>query len=626
MQMQSVATMRAVKALIKKLKNLSVKYFLFSIPTFGIFLLIFINVLINFANFKIFSNSVSKCRDWNNYEQMYKEMVRMGVGENGTEVILTDKNEIEMNIKAFNQTGYSVVISDKISVNRSIKDTRHPNCQKYLYPSELPNVSIIIIFYNEVFSVLKRTLHSIVNRTPPELLHEIILVNDMSSNVELYDPLKDYIAENFPTTTIRIKNLKERKGLIVTRLEGAEIATGEVLVFFDSHTEVNVNWLPPLLTPIKANRRLATNPTIDYFSATTFKVDGAPYYSDRGGFDWNLVWHLFERKVPDGYNKLKPYPNPIMLGCGFAIDRKFFMEELDGYDRDFRIWNAENYELSLKLWLCADGLYEVPCSRITHTFRTFNPSRSSVPYDYLGRNFKRLVEVWFDDFKDTFYDRNRERYDKIDPGDLSHPKAVRERLNCKNFKYFLDNVIPEMTLKYPANKTVPDFASGQIKSLQDEKYCMYYVKGQNNDSAFLKECHKGDKLPDSQFYRLNFYKNIVSGYTEQCLDAHNVHFRNCHYSNYGNQFWKLNQTTNMINSGSDGNNNCLTADFKDHKFLMKACNVSDMSQKWKFTYENSTALNDWKNIYGYEKVFFGDKGMPKDVMQPLIFDEECPMD
>jgi polypeptide N-acetylgalactosaminyltransferase len=76
-------------------------------------------------------------------------------------------------------------------------------------------------------------LHSIVNRTPPELLHEIILVNDLSSNVELYDPLKDYIAENFQSTTIRIKNLKERKGLIVTRLEGAEIATGEVLVFFE---------------------------------------------------------------------------------------------------------------------------------------------------------------------------------------------------------------------------------------------------------------------------------------------------------------------------------------------------------------------------------------------------------
>ena len=54
-----------------------------------------------------------------------------------------------------------------------------------------------------------------------------------------------------------------------------------------------------------------------------------------------LTYHQFGRKVPDGYNKLKPYPNPIVLGCAFAIDRKFFMEELDGYDRDYRIWNGE---------------------------------------------------------------------------------------------------------------------------------------------------------------------------------------------------------------------------------------------------------------------------------------------
>ena len=228
--------MRAVKALIKKIRHLSVKYFLISIPVSGVFLLISLNVLINFASnkkFKIVSNSVTKCRDWNNYEQMYKDTVRKGPGENGTEVILTDEFDIALNIKQFNMTGYSVGVSDKISVNRSIQDTRHPDCQKYLYPSELPSVSIIIIFYNEVFSVLKRTLHSIVNRTPPELLHEIILVNDKSSNEELYDPLKYYIAKNFPKTTIRIKNLKERKGLIVTRLEGAEIATGEVLVFFE---------------------------------------------------------------------------------------------------------------------------------------------------------------------------------------------------------------------------------------------------------------------------------------------------------------------------------------------------------------------------------------------------------
>lgn len=77
------------------------------------------------------------------------------------------------------------------------------------------------------------------NRTPRELLLEILLVNDASTNQNLYDPLKNYIHEHFGDR-VKVINLPERSGLIVARLVGARKAKGEVLVFLDAHTEVNV--------------------------------------------------------------------------------------------------------------------------------------------------------------------------------------------------------------------------------------------------------------------------------------------------------------------------------------------------------------------------------------------------
>lgn len=97
----------------------------------------------------------------------------------------------------------------------------------------LPHVSVIVIFHNEHLSLLLRTVHGIFNRSPSELLEEIIMVNDASTKDELNESLQKY-------------DLKERKGLIVARMEGAKVATSEVLVL-DSHMEVNANWLPPLL-------------------------------------------------------------------------------------------------------------------------------------------------------------------------------------------------------------------------------------------------------------------------------------------------------------------------------------------------------------------------------------------
>ena len=47
---------------------------------------------------------------------------------------------------------------------------------------KLPTVSVAIVFHNEAWSVLMRSIFSVINSTPGRpVLHEIILVDDAST-------------------------------------------------------------------------------------------------------------------------------------------------------------------------------------------------------------------------------------------------------------------------------------------------------------------------------------------------------------------------------------------------------------------------------------------------------------
>ena len=71
---------------------------------------------------------------------------------------------------------FNRVASDKVSLKRQLPDVRHAECKTIDYDEDLPKVSVIIIFNNEMLSALLRTVWSVLRMTPEKYLQEVVLV------------------------------------------------------------------------------------------------------------------------------------------------------------------------------------------------------------------------------------------------------------------------------------------------------------------------------------------------------------------------------------------------------------------------------------------------------------------
>ncbi|CAD5219543.1 unnamed protein product [Bursaphelenchus xylophilus] len=392
------------------------------------------------------------------YEKMEARM--KGPGEQGAAVQLTGPLK-EAGEKSKKEWFMNLVASDKISLDRSLRDQRHQDCRILQYDARLPAASVIIVFTDEAWTPLLRTVHSVFNRTPRNLLHQVVIVDDFSQREDLHEKLEEYLARF--GSKLRLVRSKERLGLIRARATGAKYATGEVIIFLDAHCEASKGWIEPLLQRLKDAPYAFICPVIDSISDQDMEYQGGSA-GGIGSFWWSL--HYKMDNIPEAERKRRKNPHvdllltPTMAGGLFAVRRDTFFE-FGAYDEEMDIWGGENLEISFRAWMCGGSVEIIPCSHVGHIYRNghpYNMTGRGGNKDVHGTNSKRLAEVWMDDYK-KFYYLHRSELKNKDVGDLTPRHALRRSLNCKSFKWYLHNVAYE--------KFIPDEnvkAYGRVKN------------------------------------------------------------------------------------------------------------------------------------------------------------------
>ncbi|CAG5120200.1 unnamed protein product [Candidula unifasciata] len=457
-----------------------------------------------------------------------------------------------------------------ISVHRTLPDCRSDMCRKRIkqFNGSLPEFSVVLVFNNEAWTTLLRSVHSLINRTPQHLLKEILLVDDNSDFDHLRGPLHRHF-RLFPK--VKIIHSPQRIGLIRARLLGFDSTVAPVVIFLDSHVECFPGWAESMLIRITRNPQAVVFPIIESISDRNFGVQCTARIEEYCTFLWKtLQYHwvpIPRRELNRRMDDDDSYRSPVMPGGIFAVTREFFTK-LGKYDPKLGFWGGENMELSFKTWMCGGTLEMDPCSYVGHVFRLGGSIK--VDASVIFRNAVRVAEVWMDDYKNYFYEMNN--YRNINPGNVTDRVLLRQSLQCKSFAWYLKNLFPEQTFPHSMNY------AGEIRSRAFAKCIDSNIQ---NHEASIRPILIGC----SGFGRNQVWYMGVSGHIFQ-EDLH-VHFicvtgvsvlHSAKECQPPGPHWEYRKDNSLYHVPTG---KCLTADGVTDNLSMTPCTNSSL-QKWHF--------------------------------------------
>ena len=195
-------------------------------------------------------------------------------------------------------------------------------------------MSVVLPCLNEPYAF--KTVMSFCNRTPAEVLEEIIVVDDAS-----VPPLVKKLDAVPSHCKLKVLRHNESLGLMIAKQTGGDAASGTYVGFYDCHVAPARNWYKETIDLLAAKERRLVVPMIADLDLDSWdeKVHGALTAKCYINFNADFWWYEDESDFI-----------PVISGGLVATTRKWWQDS-GGFDPGMRGWGGENTDPWLfSLW------------------------------------------------------------------------------------------------------------------------------------------------------------------------------------------------------------------------------------------------------------------------------------
>ena len=280
---------------------------------------------------------------------------------------------------------------------------------------DAPQVSIIIPAYNQ-FDYTYHCLESILKNSG-ECTYEILLANDCSTDLTVRI---EEIIEG-----IRVITNESNMRFLLNCNNAAKLAKGKYILFLNNDTQVQENWLLPLVELMEKDA------TIGMIGSKLLYADG--YLQEAGGIMWKdaSAWNYGNRQNPNDseFNYVREVD--YISGAAIMI-RTSLWREIGGFDERFVPAYCEDSDLAFEVRRHGYKVVYQPQSVVVHFEGISNGTDVNAGQKkYQVDNQKKFHEKWKEELEKNHFENGTNVF------------LARDRSKDKKHVLFIDHYVPQ---------------------------------------------------------------------------------------------------------------------------------------------------------------------------------------